>query len=352
MKSISKFVVVLIIGVCCSVNVMGITTLSQVQSEFNAKVLELLENNDLEQLKEYTQSIPDCVEPGEENETPEICTNDRTDGRNFLWHIWKKGLKRSENVIEIDAGIYTALGVFYRKLYKAEPTVWNRANYYDFYKRYKNTWLQDNVELMFTQLWQRGSIFKKWDGFSGMTGRHIYTTLYISSMLGFDSMYKYVSSEIRLDKDVYGGGKNWLRSILYEMKQKSDEFKGEDLLLTIKRDWLDSILIGEFNAEERNYYKGVKTKRMFEMLNEKGWDMFMEDGLEPSKWEKHAVTLNIRACPKVHKAEVCKSFEKGAIKYGFYIPPEVIEEQLEQKLIEAVNRTSGKFDKGHFNPSI
>lgn len=349
MKNIYKIVVTFIIGMGCAINAMsGMSYSSQAQAEFNAQVLRFLENNELAQLKEYMESIPDCEDVTDANEAP-ICTNDRTDGKNFLWHIWKRGLNKKENVVEVDAGIYMALGVFYKKLYKTEPEVWNRRNYYNFYKRYKDTWLQENIELIFTQLWQRGSIFKKWEGFSGMTGQRIYTTLYISSMLGFESMYKYVSPEIKLDKQVYGGGRNWLHSILYEMKQKSDELKGNDLLLTIKRDWLDSILIGEFNAEERDYYKGVKTKKMFEMLNEKGWDMFMEGGLEPSEWEKHVVALNIRACPRVHKPEVCKSYEKGAVKHGFYIPPEVIEEQLEQKLMEAVNRTSGKFDKGYFN---
>ncbi len=348
-----RFVFILIIGMFCSVNAMsGVTTCSEVQSEFNAKVLELLESNKLERLKEYTESIPDCVELTDKNELSTICTNDRTDGKDFLWHVWKKGLNKNKNIVGIDAGIYTALGVLYRKLYKAEPNIWNRENYYNFYKRYKYTWLQDTVELIFIQLWQRGSIFKKWDGFSGMTGRHIYTTLYISSMLGFDSIYKYISPEIKLDKDIYGGGRNWLRSILSEMKEKSDEFKDPNLLLTIKSDWFDSIMINEKDNEERNYYQGIKGKRKFEMLNESGWDMFMEGGFEPTNWEKHAVTLNVRACPHVHNLQVCESFKKGAIKYGFYTPPEVIEKQLEAKLMEAVNRTSGKFDKGHFNPFL
>ena len=312
-----------------------------------------MKNNDLNQLKEYVESIPDCSNFSKEEE-PEICTDDRTDGLDFLWHIWKMGLKKDEGKVKIDAGLYTSLSNLYTKLYGENPRVWNYNNYLDFYNRYKNTWLKERVELIMTQFWQRGSIFNKYKGFSGMTGKNIYTTLYISDKLNFGNVYKYVSPEIKLDKYTHGGGKNWLRSILNEMKEKSTETNSPKLLNNIISSWFDSIISPEqWDKTEQEFYQGIKQKRMYEMLDEKGWDMFANVGLVPSKWSKNTVTLYVHSCMRVMKKEkVCSSFEQGAIKYGFYTPYEQIEEELNEKLVEAVERVSGKLEKGYFNPAF
>ena len=187
-----------------------------------------------------------------------------------------------------------------------------------------------------TQLWQPGTELRKYDGFSAMTGKHIFTTLYVSWYSGFDSMYKYISPSIKFDKQVYGGGKNRLRTILREMKQASQELNAPYLLYSAKRSWLDYLLSSEnFDDEEVAYYQGIKRKRMFEFFDEEGWGMFAEKEMPPSHWERHTVRLYILSCPRSYPQELCDQFEKGAIKYGYYFPP--VPEPTPEEIVEKIN---------------
>ncbi len=354
MKNICKYIFTLIIfvlaiGYCSKLMANPIESYWS-QSNFNEKALELLKNNDLEALQEYTNSIPDCGPAYEGDKANGICTADRINGKSFLWHVWQKGAVRERaiyNLVEVDAGLYDSLNNLYRLLYHAEPRNFNIKSYRDFYNRFKNTWLQERVELILTNLWQPGTIYRKWDGFSAMTGKNIYTTLYVSYMLGF-GICKYIDPEIKLDKYVYGGGRERLRTILNEMKQKSDETNTPELLRYIKRLWYHSIAYNESDEAEKEYYQGKKHKKMYELLGEGGWDMFsdMLDTVtgETLRREKHNIKVDIWSCPRITgKPELCESFEQGAIKNGFYTAPvEYVEPSIEEKMQEMQNQINEK----------
>ena len=321
---------------------------------FKDKVLELLKQKDFDAIKEYIGTIPNCnlsYKKNEEqttNSSDPVCTMDRINGKNFLWHVWQKGYSRESyrfNLIEIDAGLYDSLSNYYRFLYSAEPRDFNVELYRNFYNLFMGTWLQERVELILTNLWQPGTIYKKWAGFSAMTGKDIYTTLYVSHELGI-GVCKYIDCEIKLDKYVYGGGKNRLRTILKEMKQKSDETNTPELLRYIKRSWYHSIAYNEADEEEKEYYQGKKTKKKFEMLSGDGWDMFsgMFDGItgETLRREKHNIQVDIWNCLRImQNQELCNSFEQGAIRNGFYTPTV---EELETVIAEQLEEMQNKLD--------
>ena len=310
------------------------------QEQFNAQVLDLLKQHDLTGLKDLMDRVPDCVLPEQDEIIPEVCTNDRTDGYDFIRHIWKKGTKPGQvrlNIVDVDGGLYDSLRSLYWYLYQADPRNFHKEFYRDFYNRYKQTWLRAYIEVILTQLWQRGTTYEKLSGFSAMTGKHIYTTLYVSQQLGFDSIYQYISPGVRLDKYVNGGGRNWLRSILTEMKQASEETNTPELLRAVKTAWFTSILESEWYDEaERQYYQGIKQKRMFELLNEDGWAMFADLAPALPKWQRHNIGVYIRACGHLYSAAVCEAFENGAVKYGFYTPPVQYTEPTKEEMIEEI----------------
>ena len=354
MKNICKHIVaitILGIGFCSTFLMANPMSSYLAQDDLRSKVLDLLKNNDLDQLQEYLASIPDCNASFEGEGNVNNCTVDRTNGKSFLWHVWQKGASRERlryTLVELDAGLYDGLSNLYRSLYHAEPREFN-ANYYrDFYNRFKNTWLKERVELIVTNLWQPGTIYRKWDGFSAMTGKNIYTTLYVSYMLNFGNITKYVDPEIKLDKYIYGGGRDRLRTILREMKQKSDETNTPELLRYIKLLWYHSISHNENDQAEKDYYQGKKYIRKYEMFNEEGWAMFadMFDGLsgETLRREKHNIKVDIWNCMRIiNNAETCDAFEQGAIKYGFYTPPiEVTEPSIEEQMQEIQDQINEK----------
>ena len=370
MMKLKKCLYLAVLSICsCSCFLMASTEGSiKAQAEFKENILELLKQKDFDAIKEYIQGIPDCdltykavedikddteVNPLilEEVRANPVCTMDRINGKSFLWHVWQKGYNKEMfrfDIIEIDGGLYDALGNYYRFLYHAEPKDLNLKLYRNFYNRFIDTWLQERVELILTNLWQPGTIYRKWDGFSSMTGQNIYTTLYISYMLGFESVTKYVDPEIKLDKNIFGGGKDRLRTILKEMKQKSDETNTPQLLQYIKRSWYHSIAYSESDQKEKEYYQGKKHRKMFELLSGNGWEMFSDilDGVtgENLRREKHNIKVDIRNCLRImQNAEVCDSFEKGAIKNGFYTPPvEYVEPTMKEKMKEMQNQIQEK----------
>ena len=343
----------------CPVAVMASTQGSiREQSIFKDRIFEMLKRQDLNAIKDYVNSIPDCdlsynKEEEDTSSSDPVCTMDRINGKSFLWHVWQKGYNKESyrfNLIETDAGLYEALGNYYRSLYHVEPRKFDVKLYKDFYNRFINTWLQERVELILTQLWQSGTIYKKWEGFSGMTGKNIYTTLYISNKLGFKNIFRYIDPEVKMDKHVKIGTKSSrLNTILKEMKQTSEETDAPELLPKVVNSWFNSIISPElWDKTEQEYYKGKKQENMYRTLNEEGWDIFADAGLTPDDWQIHTVTLYVRACDRVlGNKEICSAFEAGATKYGFYVPPQKIEEQVEQEVAETVDRTSAKFNKGY-----
>ena len=112
-------------------------------------------------------------------------------------------------------------------------------------------------------------------------------------------------------------------------------------------DWFYSLVGSEsWDDTEHEYYKGSKQKRMYKFFNEEGWNAFARVGFKSNKWERHTMTLYVKACRRVLTKDdvydvekTCSAFENGAEKYGFYYPPYVepsIEVQVEevQKQIE------------------
>lgn len=326
------------------------------QKELDAKVLELLKSNNLEELEEYINSIPDCVY-SEDGQVPDICTFDRIDGKDFTTHALQSGFRwehKNFTAITPDAALYDAFKTIYSISYHKNYRTLDIDTYRDFYNRYKGTWLNDRVEKTLVRMWQKGDFLTKYNNsFSCMTGETIYTTIYISHMLKFSSIYKYSSPEITFATTVVNAGRGRLHSILNEMKRKSNETNTNWLLNIVVSSWFDSLIASEqWDRTEQNYYKGKKQQRMYDMFNEEGWDMFANAGLTPTDWQKHTVTLYVKACRRVIGDEKkCAAFEEGAAKYGFYIPPEVIEkeiaEETEKQLTATLERKTGYFDKGY-----
>ena len=323
------------------------------QKEVDAQIMTLLESNNLEQLKEYIDSIPDCKYL-EDKQTPEFCTFDRIDGKCYMVHVFNKDFQWKERdftAVSIESGIYTALKRIYSTSYHKDSRTFDINTYRDFYNRYRATWLSERVEKILINIWQKGDFLDKYSDFSAMSGQSIYTTLYVSRELGLPT-YKYASSEVSYDLYVPQARRGRFHTILNEMKRKSKETNSPELLKGVVGKWFDSLISSElWDKTEQEYYKGKKQERMYRMFNEEGWDMFAEAGVTPNDWRIHSITLYVRACRRVLKNEkICSAFEEGAAKHGFYIPPEKIAEQQEQELNEAINRTSGKFDKGYFKP--
>lgn len=384
---LNKYLLLIMLSICICPGIVMASSLGSIrkQAAFRDKALELLKQQDLDALKDYVDSIPDCnlsynvnqeqinnqdeiasegnalQEIDEEESAQEfvvqnnpqsdqVCTMDRIDGKAFLYRVWQKGVSRERfrfDLIETDAGLYDSLGNYYRFLYNAEPRNFNIKFYRDFYNRFRDTWLQSRVELVLTNLWQPGTIYRKWSGFSAMTGKNIYTTLYVSWLVGID-ICKYIDPEIKMDKYIYGGGRDRLRTILREMKQKSEETNTPELLRYIKRLWYHSISYNESDEAEKEYYQGKKHTKKYELLSDGGWDMFSDvlDGLtgETLRREKHNIKVDIWNCVRItEKPELCESFEQGAIKNGFYTAPiEYVEPSIEEKLQEMQNQINEK----------
>ena len=306
------------------------------QKEMDELVLELLQENALDQLEQYIHSIPDCA-TSQEGQAVDICTFDNTDGQNFVTHVLQRGFSlehQDYNVVSPDVSLYEGLQRIYLSLYHKNPRTLDIGNYKDFYKRYKGSWLNDRVEQILIRIWQKGGFLGKYSNFSCLTGETIYNTLYLSYMLELDNMYKYVSSEISFDLGGFTGGRGRLRTILIEMKRASDETDSDWLLKSVAASWFESLISPEsWDKTEQEFYQGKKQKRMYDMFNEEGWDMFANAGLTPTKWQQHAITLYARACNKVIKDEKkCSAFQNGAAKYGFYTLPVQIEDKVTQQL--------------------
>ncbi|MBO7605616.1 MAG: hypothetical protein J6S61_04035 [Elusimicrobiaceae bacterium] len=320
------------------------------QKELNTEVMELLKANNLDKLREYIYGIKDCG-ISEDGQTPEFCTFDRIDGKDFVTHVLQGGFRvehKNFTIVSPDIALYEALKRYYISSYKSDPRTFNLNNYSDFYSHYKNTWLKDITEKVIIKMWQRGDFFDKYSNFSCMTGVNIYTTVYISHLLKFDSIFKYTSPEISFNMTGPTACRGRLHTILNEMKRKADETNSHDLLKQVVSSWFNSLSTPEiWDETEQQYYKGKKQQRMYDMFNEEGWDMFAGASLTPTAWQKHTITLYVHSCMRViNDVKRCSAFEQGAIKHGFYTPYEQAEEQLEDHLADEIERVSSRLDKG------
>ncbi len=294
--------------------------LTQAQRAFNTQVYHFLQEDKIEELEQFVQSIPDCPPAGEEI-TTEVCTNERTDGFKYIWHNWKRGMytwNRSDKIISIDNGMYDALTEWYKTLYRENPHKLDGGKYYDFYHRYNKTWLAGIIEETMTQLWQPGRAF---DGttWAGITyGKENYTALYVSWLAQFDDIYNQVSSHLYIYKYRAGASFVYLIGVFKRMEEISQQTNSTWLWNSIKRKWLDSLLLPE-TYEGTDYYEGQKQKLIIEFFNEDGWKLFASGGYQPTKWQRHTATLYGRACERMTNLapHACERYRAGITKYGF-----------------------------------
>lgn len=310
--------------------------LSRAQQEFNTRVYNLLQENQIDELEQYVQSIPDCPAQGPDGE---ICTNERTDGFNYIWHVRKRGThtwnKRGQ-IISIDNGVYDALSTWYKELYNSVPTHLDRQHYEDFYRKYKGTWLCQKVEETMTQLWQPG---RAYDGttWAGITyGKEFYTALYVSVLAQFDDIYKYVSPHLYFSKYRAGTSYIYLLGTFKSMGEISRQTDTAWLWNAVKRRWLDSLLQPE-TYEEGNYYEGGKQKLIIEFFNEFGWGLFMADGYQPTEWQRHTATLYGRSCERMTNlaSHACELYREGITKYGLNedaVAQEVVKQDIARQV--------------------
>ncbi len=388
MKKLIKVLSIVILGV------MGLSLFASAGSpsynykrEFQDTIKNLLGLKNFSQLQEYVNSIPDCyIQENDKSQQP-LCTMDRIDGNDFVAHALFGNRYNSEyknfNVINVDFEIADALESLYMNKYNSQNArKLNVKQYNDFYKIFRNTWLQEDIEHLLMKVWQKGenSFMDRYSNFEMMTGKTIFNTLYLSKELKFDNIYKYVSPEIfmtpyeqdpifknHINFQKLNNRRNKLHTILNEMKRGAEEKKSKNLLSEVVGHWFDSIIFPEQwgDEAEKEYYKGTKQKQMYLLLNEEGWKMFGENGLVSNDNQKHIITLNVKACRRVlnnksdsyeskimDKEKICSAFEKGAEKYGFYISPEKIAEQQEKELTEAINKKSNQLQKGFYNPAF
>ena len=314
------------------------------QKEFKAKVLDSLKSNNLEELEEYINTIPDC-EYSEDGTVPPLCTFDRMDGKDFVVHVYQRSFKAERKdftVVNIDVALYEGLERLYSSLYKENYRTLNVDNYKNFYNRFRKTWLAERVEKTIIRIWQRGDTMDKYTRFSCLTGERLFTTIYLSDKLGIGA-FKYVSNGISMDLHIYNGGSGRVRTILNEMKYQAKKLDALDLFQKVLHEWFYSIVSYEgWDEGEKEYYQGTKQDRMYRYLDEEGWDAFGKAGIKSNAWERHTIKLNILACRRVlsfkdvgDPEKICSKFEKGAEKYGFYYTP-YVEPSIEEK-IEEIN---------------
>ena len=218
--------------------------------------------------------------------------------------------------------------------------------YKNFYGRFHDSWLSEKLEKSMIRIWQKGDFLSKYNHFSCVTGETLFTTIYISNIIGLDP-FKYVDKKILMNLYAYDGGNERVYKVLSEMKRKASELDAQDLFQTVLHEWFYSIVSYEgWDKSEVEYYKGMKQKRMYKFLNELGWDAFGKVGIQPSKWEKHTVSLYVKACPRVLGDEkTCAAFEKGATKYGFYTPvTEKVENAVEKEIAAFTVDLQNKLD--------
>ncbi|MBO4707983.1 MAG: hypothetical protein J5594_05465 [Elusimicrobiaceae bacterium] len=343
LKQVLCVIMLCILGLSVIAKADNITSL-KAQQEFEKKVLELLKSNSLEELREYTESIPDCVYL-EDGTVPPLCTVNRIDKRDFVTHVFHRSIERGYKdftVVNIDAALYGGFESFYSYLYNDFYKTLDVSKYRNFYSRFRNSWLSEKVEKTMIRIWQKGDFFDKYNHFSCVTGETLFTTIYISYIIGIDP-FKYVNRGILMNTHVYNGGSERVYRILIEMKRKASNLDALDLFQEVLHEWFYSIISYEgWDKTEMEYYKGTKQEFMYKFLSEFGWNAFGKAGIKPSSWERHTIKLNVRACrtvlgyKKLYNLEkICSDFENGAEKYGFYYPP-YVEPSIEEK-IEEIN---------------
>lgn len=313
------------------------------QQEFEKQVLELLKSNNLNELKELTESIPDC-DYSVDGTLPQLCTLDRTDGKDFVTHVFQRSFQREYQdftIANIDVAIYEGFEKLYSYLFKDYYRTLDIEKYQQFYNRFRDTWLAERAEKTLIRIWQRGDSLDKYSDFSCVTGERLFTTIYVSDKLGIGA-FKYVSSGIVMNLHIYDGANGRVNTILKEMKRQAKKLDALDLFQKVLHEWFYSIVSYEgWDEGEKEYYKGTKQERMYKFLDEDGWDAFGKAGIKPDSWERHTIKLNILACRRVlsynkeiyNPEKICSAFEKGAEKYWFYFAPPV-EPSIEEKIDE------------------
>ena len=286
------------------------------QQEFNTQIYHFLRTNQMDELQRFIEQVPDCSEADEAE--VDMCTPDRTDGKPYLQHIELRNVneKSDSKIVFVDRGIYDAITAWYKTLYGADPKTLNQAAYKDFYNRYRGTWLAPQIEETLILRWQPGVVFDGVVNFPKVTGKGIFTTLYVAKLLQVDG-YKYISPNLRFQK--YSGNAfytKWL-SILLEMEKLGKQTNSSEIVRELKSTWLDSLLAPELGGE-CSYYEGRKQKYIIEFFNKFGMGLFMNDGNTPTKWQKHTATLYARACERTPRisAKSCELYREGITKYG------------------------------------
>ncbi len=353
MRQLIKVLCVVLFGIIClSVIVKADNYTSfKAQEEFEKTVLDLLKSNSLEELRELTESIPDC-QYLEDGTTPPLCTFNRTDGKDFITHVFQSAFRwdyKDFTVVNIDVAIQEGFDRLYSYLFRDYYTTLDVEKYRKFYDRFRGTWLAERAEQSMIRVWQKGDFLDKYSRFSFVNGRRLFTTIYVSDILGIGA-FKYVSRGISMDLHLYNGGSGRVREILDEMKYQAQKLDALNLFQKVLHAWFYSIVSYEgWDDTEHEYYQDTKQERMYKYLDEAGWDMFGKVGMKSNAWERHTIKLNVFACRRVfshrdvHDPEkICSAFEKGAEKYGFYYPPHV-EPSIEKQIEEVQNQFKEKY---------
>lgn len=309
--------------------------LSQAQQEFNTHVYSLLQENKLDELQQFIEQVPNCPALNTDEERI-VCTQDRTDGRRYILHVWQKNFESvlHPEVISVDRGFYDALTAWYKTLYNQDPHKLDAEKYRNFYRRYNKTALATKVEEIMIQAWQSGRAF---DGttWAGITyGKENYTALYVSWLAQFDDMYKHVSPRLYLYKYRAGASFVYLVGVFKEMEKLSQETNTTWLWNSLKGRWLSSLLAPESYGDS-DFYEGRKQKLIIEFFNKEGWRLFMSGGYQPTQWQRHTATLYGRACDRMTNLapHACERYREGINLYGIN---EDLEEQ--QEIQETISR--------------
>lgn len=290
------------------------------QQEFNTQVYNLLQGNRLDELEQLVKEMPDCRSASEKEMPEKICTKDRMDGQKYVRHI---NLHKSfpsrgeENVVCVDCGIYEGLTGGYKAEYGEPPFKLNAKAYRAFYDKYKYTWLAPFVEETMTQLWQSGRAYDGMTSAGVSFGDAVYTTLYVSSLAGFDDIFKYVSPRLYIYKHRAGASYGYLLGFFMDMERMSRRTNSPELWRSVKQKWLSSLLEPEVYSDA-DYYQGRKQKSIIEFFNKFGWSLFVTDGYTPTQWQRHTATLYGRACERMTNLapKACELYREGINKYG------------------------------------
>ncbi len=344
MKQLMKILCIVMLSIL-GLSIIAKAATSKAQREFEEKVLDLLKSNSLEELQEYIESIPDCTYL-EDGTVPPLCTLNRMDNRDFVTHTFHGSIEydgyKDFTVVNIDAALHRGFESLYTYLYDEYYRTLDISKYRNFYSRFRNTWLSEKVEKTMIKLWQKGDFLDKYNYFSCVTGETLFTTIYVSYIIGLDP-FKYVGKKILMNLYTYDGGNERVYKILSEMKQKAKKLDAMNLFQEVLHEWFYSIIsYEEWDKTEMGYYQGTKQERMYRFFDEVGWDAFGKVGIKSTSWERHVIKLNILSCRRVLEYKqvynfdkICSAFEKGAEKYGFYYPP-YVEPSIEEK-IEGIN---------------